>query len=239
LIHEMKETEMIESTLRGDRRLIRMADGENRLNLRFATELDEALQAAEADPVPLVLTGDGKFFSNGLDLGWMGEADHTEVAAFFDRLHTVLGRLLVFPAATVAAINGHAFGAGLMLAAAADFRVMRADRGYVCFPEVDLGLSMSPQFEALCVAKLPRPALLRAWLSGARYDGGEALQLGLVDATADADALLDAAAEVLDAHLGKDPDAVQALKLNLYRDALGVIAPSLDLRLRQARSEPG
>jgi Delta3-Delta2-enoyl-CoA isomerase len=221
---------MIETTVRDGRRLIRMADGENRLNLEFVTELDEALRASEADPLPLVLTGDGKFFSNGLDLDWMGASDPSEVTDFFDRLHTVLGRLLVFPAATVAAVNGHAFGAGLMLAAAADHRIMRADRGYVCFPEVDLGLSMSPQFEALCLAKLPRPSLLRAWLSGARYSADEALALGLVDGTATAEELEDAAMGLLEPLRGKQPDAVQALKLNLYRDALGIIAPALELR---------
>jgi hypothetical protein len=90
---------MIETTVRDGRRLIRMADGENRLNLEFVTELDEALRASEADPLPLVLTGDGKFFSNGLDLDWMGASDPSEVTDFFDRLHTVLGAPFVLRAA--------------------------------------------------------------------------------------------------------------------------------------------
>jgi enoyl-CoA hydratase/carnithine racemase len=46
--------------------------------------------------------------------------------------------VLIAPVPTVAAINGHAFGAGSMLAIAHDFRVMRVDRGYYCFPEVDI-----------------------------------------------------------------------------------------------------
>ncbi len=41
----------------------------------------------------------------------------------------VMARVLVFPAFTVAAMNGHAFGAGAQIALAHDQRVMRADRG--------------------------------------------------------------------------------------------------------------
>src|SRR5688572_29553244 len=137
-------------------RVIRMAAGENRL--------DDACTVALADAIdpggtPLVLTGEGKWFCYGLDLDWMGQAGADAATAMMQRLHDVLGRLLAYPGATVAAINGHAFGAGAILAAACDQRVMRADRGFFCLPEVDLGLSMSPEFDAVLQAHLPRPAL--------------------------------------------------------------------------------
>jgi hypothetical protein len=41
---------------------------------------------------------------------------------------------------TVAAVTGYAFGGGATLGMAYDWRVMRADRGYYCFPEVDIGV---------------------------------------------------------------------------------------------------
>ena len=51
------------------------------------------------------------------------------------RVHRLFARVLAFPRITVAAINGHAFAGGGMLALAHDFRVMRSDRGYFCLPE--------------------------------------------------------------------------------------------------------
>jgi enoyl-CoA hydratase/carnithine racemase len=103
--------------------------------------LHAALDTVDAveGPAALVTTGEGKFFSNGLDLDWlMGGGEGTE--GFIDEVHRLLGRVLGFGAATVAAVNGHAFAGGGMLAVAHDYVVMREDRGFWCLPEVDLGL---------------------------------------------------------------------------------------------------
>ena len=51
-------------------------------------------------------------------------------------------------AAQVAAINGHAFGAGVFLALACDWRLMRTERGFLNFPELNLGMRLSKAFAA-------------------------------------------------------------------------------------------
>ncbi|MEI2650788.1 MAG: enoyl-CoA hydratase/isomerase family protein [Microthrixaceae bacterium] len=72
----------------------------------------------------LVVTGSGKFFSNGLDLDWMSE--HPDDSAEMLRgVHRLLGRMLLLDMYTVAAINGHAFAGGAMLTCGFDERVMR------------------------------------------------------------------------------------------------------------------
>ena len=38
----------------------------------------------------------------------------------------------------------NAYGGGALIASACDFRTMRADRGRICFPEIDLKLGLSP-----------------------------------------------------------------------------------------------
>jgi Delta3-Delta2-enoyl-CoA isomerase len=202
--------------------IVTMRAGENRCNAEFVRAWESALDQVEAAAQPVVVTGAGKFFSTGLDLEWLS-GDDPEVDGFFPAFHRLLGRLVAFPAATAAAINGHAFGAGAILAAAFDHRVMRGDRGYFCFPEIDLGLSMSDQFNALCHAKFARPSLLRAWTSGARFGGDDARALGFVDAVADEDGLVDAAAAMVRDRAGKDPSTMRALKTNLYGDALAVL----------------
>ena len=57
-------------------------------------------------------------------------------------------RVLVFPAYTVAAVNGHAFGAGAQIALAHDARVMRTGRGYFCMPEIDMKAYLHPGMTA-------------------------------------------------------------------------------------------
>lgn len=65
-----------------------------------------------------------RFFSNGLDLAWMGQNPH-QVEKLLCDIWELLARLLVFPLPTCALLNGHGYGAGFFLALACDFRVMR------------------------------------------------------------------------------------------------------------------
>lgn len=206
--------------------VVTMDAEENRFNLALVTELDEALAKAAEAGTPLVLTGAGKFFSNGLDLDWIqraGSADTTAVTAMFDRLYRVLARMLAFPGATVAAVNGHAFGAGAILAASADFRVMREDRGYVCFPEVDLGMTMSAEFDAVLRTAFPLAVYREAVITGRRYGGPAARDLGLVHATAPADDLVAAAIDLVRDLTDKPGAHVAALKHQLHATALALL----------------
>ena len=59
--------------------------------------------------------------------------------------------MLIFPVPTIAALNGHAFAAGMMLALAHDYRVMRDDRGFLCLPEVDLHMPFAPGMNSIIV----------------------------------------------------------------------------------------
>jgi len=216
---------MIRTEVLGAVHVVTMDAGENRFNLPFVTELVEAIERAAGEAGALVLTGAGRFFSNGLDLQWLGAAGAEGAAATMDRIHDALAALLTFPGATVAAVNGHAFGAGAILAAAADLRIMRSDRGYLCFPEVDLGLPMSDQFDAVLQDAFDPRTLRRALLSGNRYDGPAALEAGLVDGTGDEAGLLPAALARAEGLAGKDGRTVAVLRAPLVRRSLAVLRP--------------
>ena len=198
--------------------VLTLATGENRFNLPFVLAIDAALDEAFAAGAPIVLTGEGKFFSNGLDLQWIGE-NAPQSAAMFRGLHRLYGRLLVAPVATAAAVNGHAFGAGAMLAASCDFRLMREDRGYLCFPEVDLGLTMSAGMNALCQTKFTKAALHEAWTTGARVGAADAVRLGFADVAVPEADLLRRAAERIRPSRGKDGKTMAALKRQLHEIA--------------------
>ena len=101
--------------------------------------------------------------------------------AFIDRSVVLLARFLTAPVPTVAALNGHAFGWGAMFALAHDQRVQRADRGWLCLPEVDLGLQFHPLQLSLIQAKLSPAAVAESILAGRRWDAEAALAAGVVD----------------------------------------------------------
>ncbi len=166
----------------------------------------------------MVTTGEGKFFSNGLDLDWMGQAGDDAGPMLAD-VQRLLGRLLRFPAVTVAAVNGHAFAAGAMFASAHDYVVMRDDRGYWCLPEVDLGLPLPEAMFAVLAAKLPHAVLHDAILTGRRYDAAAALAAGIVHHAVPETAVLSHALDLAAALAGKNRSVIAEHKRLMYADA--------------------
>ena len=210
----------IESDQRGAVAILRWDDGENRVNLASMAEWHAALDQLEQieGPLAVVVTGTGRFFSNGLDLDRFAVAPD-EAAPTVQSVHLLLGRLLVFPAYTVAAINGHAFAAGAMISACFDARVMRSDRGYWCLPEVDLGLPFTEGMAAAVTARLPAETAHDAMLTGRRYTAEDALALGIVTDTSDEARLLDLAIDLAAPIAGKDRKVIGEHKRLLFGDA--------------------
>jgi enoyl-CoA hydratase/carnithine racemase len=205
--------------------VLTLTAGENRFNLPFVLELHAALDEVLSTGAPLVITGEGKFFSNGLDLQWIGE-NAPRSDEMFRGLHRLYGRLLVAPVATVAAVNGHAFGAGAMLAASCDFRLMREDRGYFCFPEVDLGLTMTAGMNALCQTKFSKAALHEAWTTGARFGAADAVRLGFADGAVPEADLLQRSVDRVRPSRGKDGTTLSGLKRQLHEIAAATLLGS-------------
>jgi enoyl-CoA hydratase/carnithine racemase len=164
----------------------------------------------------LVTTARGKFYTNGLDLDWL--AAHAEqTQSYVARVQALLARVLTLPMPTAAAVTGHAFGAGAMLAMAHDVRVMRADRGYFCFPEVDIRIPFTDGMAALIQAKLTPRAAVASMTTGRRFGGVEAVEFGIVDATAAEGAATAAAIDLLRPLAGKDPGTLGAIKRTMFR----------------------
>jgi len=218
---------MISMRREGDVFVLAMDDGENRFRpasvARWNALLDEVEQTE--GPKALVTTGAGKFYSNGLDLDWMlGQAAPDEREAYIPSVLALMARVLTFPAITVCAINGHAFGAGGQIAVAHDYRVMREDRGYFCMPELDMGVPLHPGMTALLQARLPHQTAHRVIGEGHRFGGAEALAARIVDAVA-AQAEVVARAVAIAAPLAaKAKPAMHQLKRGMYERTLAALA---------------
>ena len=165
----------------GDVFILDLGDGENRFNATSLDAIEACLEEVEASgPCALVTTASGRIYSNGLDLEWLaGEGE--EAMGFVARVQQLLARILELGVPSVAAVQGHAFAAGAMLALAHDERVMRADRGYFCLPEVDIGIAFTAGMNELITARLPARTAHEAMTTGRRYGGAEAAAAGIVE----------------------------------------------------------
>lgn len=183
--------------LEGSVALLTWDDGENRLNLDSLRWLNERLDELEetSGPLAIVLTGTGKFFSNGFDLDRFG-SDPAEFQATIKEFCRSVGRLLVYPAYSVAAINGHCFAAGALLSCGFDYRVMRSDRGYWCMNEAEIGIALNEELWSILEHRLPRASAITAITTARRYGGPDALAAGIVEATASEDQVVAHAQEV-------------------------------------------
>jgi enoyl-CoA hydratase len=159
----------------------------------------------------VVLTGAGRAFCAGADLRDEATLTPADVQAFLDADEAVFTALAEFPGATIAAVNGYAYGGGFELALACDIRVA-ARSARLAGVGVTFGLAVS-------TARLARVAgeavALDLLLTGRAVDAGEALALGLVSAVVDDAALAAEARRWAEMVASRAPLSVRANKVAL------------------------
>jgi enoyl-CoA hydratase/carnithine racemase len=155
--------------------VITMNNGENRHNPDFIRVILAAFDEIERDPgisSVLIASSDPKNWSQGIDLEWitgaMAKNDLPAIRDFMYGLNRIFKRILLYPMPVIAAINGHTFGDGTIMACACDFRFMKADRGFFCFPEIDINIPFLPGMLAIVRKAIPYYKLNELVLSGKR-----------------------------------------------------------------------
>ncbi|KAL0954633.1 hypothetical protein HGRIS_003588 [Hohenbuehelia grisea] len=168
-----------------------------------------------------------KFFSNGLDY----QNVVTNLNFFPITFDPLLTRLLTFPIPVIAAINGHCFAGGFMLALACDYRVMTDGskrNSWLCMNEVHFGAQLPASFTAIFRGKTKDPLLRRKiTLEGHRFSPTEGLAAGLVDhlVNGNTEDILAKAEQLADSVAPLARTGVWGLiKTDLYRDTLDYIA---------------
>lgn len=198
-----------------------LGDTENRFHPDWLTEMSARLdEVAEADgDKALVTTATGKFWSNGLDLDWLGQ-NPDKYPQYAVQVHGLLSRMLGLPFVTVAALQGHTFAAGAMLSLAHDLRVMRADRGYWCLPEADINIPFTPGMSALIQARLTPQTAHEAMVTARRFGGAEAAERQIVDHAAGAAEVLTTAITIAQAQVTKAGLTLGTIKTRMYAGVL-------------------
>jgi enoyl-CoA hydratase/carnithine racemase len=204
--------------------ILTLGDDENRFHPDRLAAINAALDEVESadSPKAVVTTGVGKIYSNGLDLEFMSAHPDAAEQNLKD-VHALFARVLSFPAPIVAAIQGHAFAAGAMLALAHDLCVMRSDRGYFCLPEVDLGIPFTPGMNALIRSRLPIATAHEAMTTAWRYGGEDARAAGIVAATAGEHEVLDVAVARAEERTAKAGPVLGTIKARLYAEVLDAL----------------
>lgn len=209
---------MIDSTRRGGVALLRLAHGKaNALDLELCEALTAQLNdCASSDAGAVVVTGDGRMFSAGVDLVRILSGGAAYVRAFLPSLNRMLAALFSVPKPVVAAVNGHAIAGGCIIACAADYRVMAREAGRIGIPELLVGVPFP--VVPLEIMRFAAPQHLQALAyRGLTLTADLALQHGLVDAAVDADRLLDEAVAVAES-LAAIPAAAFALTKRQLRE---------------------
>lgn len=212
---------MAELTNDGHIYLLNLGDNENRFTPEWVAEVGALLDevAGAEGPRALVTMASGKFFSNGLDLDWLGN-NQDQMIPYVASVHALFAKVLTLPVPTVAALQGHTFAAGAMLSLAHDLRYMRADRGYFCLPEVHLGIPFTGGMAALIQARLSKAAAHESMTTGRRYSGVDAEAAGIVDAACPEDDLLDRAKATAEELAPNAGPTLAAIRREMYAPAI-------------------
>ena len=189
---------MIDSKLIDGIAVLTLAHGNaNALDIEFCEALAARfteLRGSGAKAV--VLTGQGRMFSAGVDLKRLSEGGADYIRQFLPALHRLYDTVFFHPKPVVAAINGHAIAGGCVLACCADRRIMAREGGRIGVTESLVGVPFPAlAFEILRFAVPPRH-LPEFTLSGATYATDVALQRGWIDEIAEPGELIEDAIAV-------------------------------------------
>jgi len=218
---------MYEYTL--DEQVALLTMNENKFNINSVTEFLSVLNKIEKDTdakALVVWSSDEKIWSNGLDLEWLlplvqkGERSVTDV--FAAKLNELFKRILFYPMITVAAITGHAFAGGAVLACCFDFRFMRKGRGYLCFPEVNLGIPLLPSYTAVMKKAIPMDLVEDMQLTARRLTAEECEARHIIVKAYSMDELMSETMSFAKG-LNKERPIVTKLKSVMHKDILRIM----------------
>ena len=170
------------------------------------------LEAVTENSAVIVTSSDPKSWCVGLDFEWIGAQSERQFESTFKELEEVFGRWALLALPTVACITGHCMAGGAIFASVMDFRLMRMDKGWFAFTEIDVKIPLSPiLFEMADL--LPNKQTVRdLLLTGRRIGGIDAQKMGVVDEAHLPEILMQRALEIAEELAQKDFKTYNVMK---------------------------
>jgi enoyl-CoA hydratase len=214
----------------------------NTLDAEFCNALAERFtDLRKSDAKAVVLSGQGRIFSAGVDLKRLSEGGAGYVRQFLPTLHRLYEAVFFHPKPVVAAVNGHAIAGGCVLACCADRRIMARDVGRIGVTEILVGVPFPALAFEIVRSAVPSRYLPEFVFSGATYSSDEALRRGWVDEIAEPEDLTEDAMAVARELSLLSPAAFDQTKMQIRQpviERLQVTGPATDKAVTEIWTAP-
>jgi enoyl-CoA hydratase len=200
---------MIDIKTEGGIAVLTMSHGKaNALDIEFCEMLAARfIELRTSDAKVVIITGQGKMFSAGVNLIKLSEGGAGYVRKLLPVLHKLYDAVFYHPKPVVAAVNGHAIAGGAVLAACADRRIMARDAGRIGVTELLVGVPFPAlAFEIVRFAVPPR-YLPEFTLGAGTYASDAVLQKGWADEVVEPATMMTRAIEVAQSYAALSPPA--------------------------------
>lgn len=190
--------------------------------------LKKAIDDATADTETntLLITGSGSFFSFGLDIPTFLTLQRSQLKSSIYKLLEVCKSLYLSRKITIASINGHATGAGCMIALSCDFKNMVDKRAKIALNEINIGLSLFSSTIYMLKNSIGLNNAKSLLLNGDLINPDEALAIGLVDSLHPKEELLEYSLQLGITFKDKNNMIIENMKQELLNDAIGQLNDS-------------
>ena len=207
--------------------VITMDDGKaNAVSLTLQAGLNEALDQAEKDGAPVILTGRPGILSAGFDLKILAASGQPAVDMLNGGLELAI-RLLTFPTPVIAACSGHAIAMGVFLLESCDYRIgVRGNYRYSA-NEVAIGMTMPFSTIEILRHRVTPAALSRSVLLAEAFTPENAVETGFLDLVVDESALMDTAMNTAKSFLALNMDAHNHSKKRLRAELITAMRDGL------------
>jgi Delta3-Delta2-enoyl-CoA isomerase len=206
----------------------------NALSADLISALRQAIVAAPAQGArALILSGSPGRFSGGLDIPSLMALDRSTMDSVWRDFYGLLGAIAQSPIPVATAITGHAPAGGTVLSIFCDWRVMAEGDFRIGLNEVHVGIQMPPLIlKALRRLIGPREAEHMA-VGGELISVQEALRIGLVDAVATGDQVVNRALEWCERLLALPPEAMLGTRRDARADLCALFEQETEAELRE------
>ena len=211
---------MIESNINQNAYIIRInrpkvnaIDSETLIALE--NEIKKATEDIETNSI--LITGEGSFFSFGLDIPSFLELNREDLKLSIHRLLNICKIIYLSNKITISVINGHATGGGCMLAISTDFRLMVDQRAKIALNEINIGLSLFSSTIAMLRSSIGLNKAKKFLLTGELISPESAKDIGLVDELYTKDELFNKSLEFAHSFENKNLLIIKNMKQELMK----------------------